>query len=92
MAIDLLPVLATILGVGGALSILFQTVKMVRLHESRDVALPTYFVLFLNSAVWLAYGTRIGDLPLVIANVVATVTTLSVIVAFFIYRAKNNEA
>lgn len=79
----------TALGVAGALSVLFQTIKIVHLRESRDISLLTYVILFINALFWLMYGFSLGDLPLIITYIVATATTLSVIVAYFVYQKKE---
>lgn len=49
-----------------------------RIWKTRDVSaisLPTYFIITIGLALWLAYGIFKSDLPLIVANSVMVVLT-----------------
>jgi uncharacterized protein with PQ loop repeat len=86
---NLLAVITMFLGVFASLSFLFQTLKIMHLHESKDVALTTYLILFVTAVFWLAYGISISDIPLMVSYTVGTLSTFSVIIVYFIYRKRG---
>jgi len=86
---EYLPIIVTALGLITSFSILLQTMKIMHLHESRDVALRMYIIFFINAVMWVLYGISIYDFPIMISYSVGSITTLSVIVAYFVYRKKG---
>lgn len=80
---------AMLFGVLASLSFFFQTYKIMHLHESQDVALPTYSILFITAGFWLAYGINIRNIPLMVSYAVGTLSTLSVIVVYFLYKKQG---
>jgi MtN3 and saliva related transmembrane protein len=85
---SVLAITVTFLGVLAAFSFFFQTIKIIRSGESKSVSLTTYIILFITALFWLLYGISINDKPLIISYIVGTISTLSVIVVYFIYRKK----
>lgn len=57
-----------------------QAWKVIREKETRAISLPATAILSLGVALWLVYGTAIGDWPLIGANAV-TLAFLLVILA-----------
>ncbi|MBI1969146.1 hypothetical protein HYS48_00495 [Candidatus Woesearchaeota archaeon] len=86
---EVLATVATLLGILASLSFLIQTMKIMHLHESKDVALPTYLILFVTSVSWLLYGISLSNKPLMLSYGVGTATTFSVILAYFMYKKKG---
>ena len=44
---------------------------MIRVYRTRstwDISLPTFLALVVGTALWLTYGTLVGDIPLIAAN------------------------
>jgi MtN3 and saliva related transmembrane protein len=61
-----------------------------RTWKTRDVSgisLPTFLILTVGLAMWLAYGLMIGDLPLTVANAVMVVLTGAIVVMKLVFRA-----
>ena len=55
--------------------------QVVRTWKTRDVSgisLPTYIIITIGLALWLAYGLFRQDLPLIVANSVMVVLTFSI--------------
>lgn len=65
---------------------LFQSIKILRLKEVKDVSVLTYTLIFIIGTLWLFYGFQINSLPLIIGNAIKLVASLSVIVVYFIYK------
>jgi MtN3 and saliva related transmembrane protein len=51
-------------------SFLPQVIKAWRTRSTRDVSTCMFTLLVTGNAVWLLYGALIGDLPLVVANLI----------------------
>ena len=55
--------------------------QVVRTWKTRDVSgisLPTYIIITIGLALWLAYGLFRQDLPLIVANSVMVVLTFAI--------------
>ena len=63
-----------------------QTIKIIKRKSSKDISLITYAILGTGAIVWLIYGITIKDLPLIISYTIGTISTVSVIVVYFIYK------
>ena len=57
-----------------------QVVKTYRTRSSADLSLGMYGLLVTGTSLWLAYGLVIGDLPIILANVVTLGLELAVVV------------
>lgn len=72
----------TNLDILGLIAMVFTTSSFIpqvwRTWKTQDVSgisLPTYLIITIGLALWLAYGILKGDLPLTIANAVMVVLT-----------------
>lgn len=62
-----------------------------RTWKTRDVSgisLPTFLILTVGLAMWLAYGLMIGDLPLIVANAAMVVLTSAIVVMKLVFGAQ----
>lgn len=89
MILDILAIAAAISGIISTLGIFMQTIKIMHLHESRDVALPMYLIFFINAIIWLSYGIAINNIPIMVSFGIGTIATLSVIMVYFHYKKKG---
>ena len=64
---------ATLYGVGGALSVLFQARHMLVSRASRDVSLRFLATYVGGYAVWLLYGLSISSAPIVLVHAIGAV-------------------
>jgi MtN3 and saliva related transmembrane protein len=71
MLASVLAVCAGTWGVAMALSPLLQIRRIIAERSSRDVSIGYYVVLIIGFALWLVYGIAIGNVPLIVTNVVA---------------------
>ena len=65
-----------------------QVVKTWRSGSSADLSLGTYATLLAGLAAWLAYGLLLGDLPIILANVVTIALVGSVLVHLLRHRRR----
>ncbi|MEY4977921.1 MAG: hypothetical protein RLZZ352_191 [Pseudomonadota bacterium] len=66
-----------------------------RTWKTRDVSgisLPTFLILTVGLAMWLAYGIMIGDLPLIVANAAMVVLTSAIVVMKLVFGAQADSA
>ncbi len=56
-----------------------QFAKAWRSRSTGDVSLGSYAILTAGVFLWLAYGLMIGDIPLILANIVSLVLSLGII-------------
>jgi MtN3 and saliva related transmembrane protein len=63
-------ILAVGLAAGALTTLAFvpQVIKVFRTRSTRDISLPTFAALVLGTALWLAYGILLGEIPLIVAN------------------------
>jgi len=61
-------------------SFLPQVIRAWRTRSTRDVSALMFVLLVTGNTLWLLYGALIGDLPLVVANLV-TITLVGIILA-----------
>lgn len=53
-----------------SLSFMPQAIKVIRTQNTESLSLLMYSVFSFGVAMWLLYGFLLGDLPMIIANVV----------------------
>ncbi|MCD4666605.1 hypothetical protein K8R47_02230 [archaeon] len=83
---EILPILATVFGIGMTFGYFTQVAKILKNKSARDVSLITYILFGLGVAVWLIYGISIKDLPIIISNIVALIGAITVIISYLIYK------
>lgn len=65
---------------------LLQTIKIIKLKQSKDVSLWTYILILILGTTWLIYGIMIESLPLIIWNCIKLFASLSVIIVYLLYK------
>ena len=67
---QVLGTVATLYGLGGALSVLLQARRMHVRGTSGDVSARFFAVYVGGFAIWLLYGLGIGDVPIIVVHAV----------------------
>ena len=65
--------------------------QMYKTWKTKDVSslsLPMYLVICTGTVLWLIYGLLINSTAVIIANIVAVVFTLALVLAIFRYRKR----
>ena len=69
-----------------------QVLRVWRTHSTRDISLKMFLVLVTGLCLWLTYGFRRGELPIIVANG-ATLMLAGTILFFKLrYRDKSQAA
>ena len=84
--VNIIAILATIAGIIMSLGYYPQTIKIIKKKSAKDVSPTTYLMFLPGIVIWLIYGISLNDLPLIIANSVALIGCLFVLVSYFSYH------
>ncbi|MCU0420476.1 MAG: SemiSWEET transporter [Cyclobacteriaceae bacterium] len=68
------------------ISFLPQVIKTWKSRSAKDLSLGMFLIFSLGIALWLAYVFLIGDVPVILANAVTLVLSLTLL--FFKFRWK----
>jgi MtN3 and saliva related transmembrane protein len=83
---DYLAVVAATTGVIMAAAPVLQIRRMFVTRSSKDVSLAYLVVLVVGFGVWISYGISLGNLALIVPNVVAIVVTVATIAIALRFR------
>jgi MtN3 and saliva related transmembrane protein len=75
-----------------ALSPLLQVRVVVRRRDSTGVSIAWPAVLFVGFVLWLLYGLVIGDVPLIVTNIVSGLVCLFTVVVLLRFRRARRRA
>jgi MtN3 and saliva related transmembrane protein len=56
-----------------------QVVRVWRLKRADELSLTTLVVFSIGMLIWLGYGILIGSLPLIVANAVTVLLTMTIL-------------
>ena len=74
----------TIIGLTAAFATTFaffpQVLKSWRTKHTKDISLPMYMLMTTGVFLWLVYGILLKDLPIMLANAVTLIFTISILV------------
>jgi MtN3 and saliva related transmembrane protein len=79
--------LGILAGVLTTVSFLPQVMKTWKSRSAKDLSLGMFLIFSLGIALWLVYGILINDLPVILANMVTLVLSLTLL--FFKFRFKQ---
>lgn len=74
---EILGFLATFLSI---ISFVPQVTKSWQTKSTKDVSLPMYLIFTTSQALWFTYGLLIQSWPLVVANAIIFLLSLSVLI------------
>ena len=61
-------------------SLLPQLIKTIRTRNAKDISLLMYVFLTIGVLLWVIYGFRLKEFPIIIANGTSLILTVSVLV------------
>lgn len=56
-----------------------QAIRTIQTRDTHGISLLMYLLFTAGVALWLTYGLMLGDLPLIVANLVTLVLALTVL-------------
>lgn len=85
----------TIIGIAAgtltSVSLLPQLIKMIRERKATDISIVMLVTLFSGLALWIVYGIRIKDWPVIITNVFSLLVNLLIIVLRARYKQQGRD-
>lgn len=62
------------------ISFLPQVIQAFRTKHTKDISFATFLFLSIGIVLWLIYGILIGELPIILANSVTLILSLSILI------------
>jgi MtN3 and saliva related transmembrane protein len=81
MADPMTELLGSAAGVCTTLAFVPQLVRVYQTRSTRDISLGMFMVFCTGIVLWLAYGLRVGAMPIIAANGVTLVLAGAILVA-----------
>lgn len=88
MEMDLVTVLGLVAAACTTTAFFPQVVKNFRTKSAGDLSFGTFSLFGVGVVLWLIYGILIGNLPIIVSNVVTFVLTAANLVQMTVYRKK----
>src|SRR5690349_1779685 len=73
-------------GVFTASSLIPQVIKTLREKKAEDVSLGMLFVLQAGLILWIIYGVKREDLPIIVTNCFSLLVNITMVILRFRYR------
>lgn len=67
-------------------SLLPQTIKIISQKQTRDISLSMYIIFTTGVLLWLIYGILTKDMPVMLANAVTFVLSITILVLKIRYK------
>ena len=67
-----------------------QAIKIIRTKSTESISTVTYALLLTGFILWLFYGIRKEDLPIILANAISAI--LAIIILYMKLTAKKSKA
>ncbi len=76
---DSVTLLGTLAGSFTTVAFIPQVAKIWRSRSAHDISLGTFTLFSCGVLLWLIYGIRLGELPIIIANAITLALAVAVI-------------
>jgi len=73
-------------GVFTATSLLPQLIKILKEKKADDISIPMLLILLTGLSLWVWYGFKKDDLPIIVTNIYSLTLNIGVIILRFKYR------
>ena len=71
---------------GTTVSLLPQAIKIIKTKHAKDISLGMYLILTTGIFLWLVYGILIKDLPLIVANGISLLFSVTILILKLIHK------
>ncbi|PWN64941.1 hypothetical protein C1631_020155 [Chryseobacterium phosphatilyticum] len=82
-------VLGIIAGFLTSVSMIPQLVKVIKEKNVEDISLVMLLVLISGLSLWVWYGIKKDEMPIILSNGFAVLVNISLLICYFIYNKKN---
>jgi MtN3 and saliva related transmembrane protein len=76
---NLITVLGLVAGAFTTFAFLPQAIKTIKTKQTSDISLIMYIIINVGVMLWLTYGILRNDLPVILANGIVLVFTLTIL-------------
>lgn len=83
---DSITVLGLIGGTFTTASFFPQVLKTLKTRSTKDVSTGMFVLLSVGIGFWIAYGVKIGSVPVIVANSISLVLTLAMLGMKALYK------
>ncbi|WP_426477306.1 SemiSWEET transporter [Chryseobacterium sp. CBSDS_008] len=82
-------ILGIVAGVLTSVSMIPQLIKVIREKNVEDISLLMLLVLISGLSLWVWYGLKKDELPIILSNSFAVLVNLSLLVCYIMYNKKK---
>ncbi len=86
-----LETLATVVGVVGSFAMLPQIYRIFKRRSAKDISIWTYAYMLVAGGIWVLYDLNIQSFPIILTNLIGSLTMIGVIVGWLLYGREGNE-
>ena len=83
-------IIGVIAGTCTSLSLLPQLIKIIKEKKANDISLFYLVILFVGLVLWIIYGVRREDIPVIVTN--AAANAINVLIMIVGVRYKDRQA
>ncbi len=83
---DIIQVTGYLAGMIIAVSLTPQVIQAWKTKSTKDISLPWTLIMLTGLLLYFIYGIGIGEMPIIVANVVETTLVVLLIIAKLIYE------
>jgi MtN3 and saliva related transmembrane protein len=62
------------------ISFLPQVIQIVKTNDTKSISLGMYCIFVLGVSLWLVFGIMISSLPIILANAITLILTLTILI------------
>lgn len=79
-------ILGIVAGVLTSISMIPQLIKVIREKNVEDISLVMLLILISGLSLWVWYGFKKEELPIILSNAFAVLVNISLLVCYMLYR------
>lgn len=85
---DWTKIIGLVAGICTSCSLIPQVVKTIKEKKAEDVSLGMLLVLFIGVSLWIVYGLKKSDFPIIATNTFSAVVNITMVVLGIKYKKK----
>lgn len=79
-------ILGIVAGVLTSISMIPQLIKVIREKNVEDISLVMLLILISGLSLWVWYGLKKDELPIILSNAFAVLVNISLLICYMLYR------
>jgi len=76
-------------GVLTTIAFIPQVLQIHKTKSAKDVSLAMFLIFVTGLFLWLVYGIKVNDLPIIVSNAITLLLSLVILFFKYKYRKKN---